>query len=411
MAASALAGNIIVIAVRLIKQKNSGKTKRKNPVQAMLIINLAIADFFMGCYLFMIAIADVSYRGRYGLFSDDWQTSFACRFAGFLSTISSVTSVLFLTIISIDRCQSVLYPLSPRRLRAESTIVVCIGVWVTMVIISALPAVIFGGLYYGRSSVCLALPLTAQRPSGWVYSFLLFIIVNLILFIIISICYTIIFIIAKRSTKFSTSLAKSNRQMREEQLQIALKVSFLVISDFVCWMPIIIMGLLALTPYTVTGDVYAWTAIVIMPINSAVNPHFYTFLIERARKKEEKPFPNQNKQSTAITPNALPSQLRQNAHAQQTSEENNITKAVLTCLRTNRVIAPAEKERYNKYKLSTLTSKKEFELTSSDIQDIMADISKAVQHLHNMGVAHGYINGDHVIIDEVSVLTLFCSLS
>ncbi|KAJ8026620.1 hypothetical protein HOLleu_31509 [Holothuria leucospilota] len=398
MALSALSGNIIVIVVRLVNWRNPGK-RRGNPAQPLLIMNLAIADLLMGCYLLMIAIADASYLGRYGLFSDDWQTSFACRLAGFLSTISSITSVLFLTFISIDRCHSVLYPLSPRRLREKSTMIICSCVWAAMLIISALPALVFDGNYYGRSSVCLALPLTAERPSGWAYSFILFIILNLILFIVITACYTIIFIIARRSKKFSTSLSKSDRQLKEEQLQIAVKVSFLVISDFVCWMPIIIMGFLALTPSAVTGDVYAWTAIVILPINSAVNPHLYTFLIEKKRK--EKQTTSSLNTDTRLTPDSSPGLQRWKRSVQAESEESGIVKAVLACMRTYRLIAPAGRERYLKYKFSTVKLHHQFRLTNSDKEDIVADITKAVQYLHNMGVAHGYINEEHVIIDEL----------
>ncbi|KAJ8026622.1 hypothetical protein HOLleu_31512 [Holothuria leucospilota] len=317
MALSALSGNIIVILIRLISGKDSESKRMGETVQPMLIMNLAIADLLMGCYLFMIAIADVSYLGRYGLHSDDWQTSFACRFAGYLSTISSITSVLFLTIISIDRCHNVMYPLSQRRLREKSAVVVCLCVWVTTIFLSVLPAIVFEENYYGHTSVCLALPLTADRPIGWTYSFFLFIILNLIFFIVIAACYTIIFVIARRSKQFSVSLMNSDRKFNEEQLQIALKVSFLVISDFVCWMPIIIMGFLALTPRAVTGEVYAWTAIVILPINSAVNPHLYTFLIGRARTKKQT-FSNRDIDNSGITPNPSPGQQRRKtlAHAE-----------------------------------------------------------------------------------------------
>ncbi|PIK58440.1 hypothetical protein BSL78_04661 [Apostichopus japonicus] len=92
MALSSLSGNIIVILLRLFKRKKPA-TRRGNTAQPLFIMNLAIADLLMGCYLLMITVADISYRGRYGLFSDIWQNSFFCRLAGFLSTISSVTSV------------------------------------------------------------------------------------------------------------------------------------------------------------------------------------------------------------------------------------------------------------------------------------------------------------------------------
>ena len=39
----------------------------------------------------------------------------------------------------------------------------------------------------------------------------------------------------------------------------------------------LILGLSALNGHVVSGDVYAWAAVLILPINSALNPFLYTF--------------------------------------------------------------------------------------------------------------------------------------
>ena len=39
----------------------------------------------------------------------------------------------------------------------------------------------------------------------------------------------------------------------------------------------LISGLSALNGHVVSGDVYAWAAVLILPINSALNPFLYTF--------------------------------------------------------------------------------------------------------------------------------------
>ena len=36
------------------------------------------------------------------------------------------------------------------------------------------------------------------------------------------------------------------------------------------------VGMLALTDHVIPGDVYAWTAVIVLPVNSAVNPFLYT---------------------------------------------------------------------------------------------------------------------------------------
>ena len=37
------------------------------------------------------------------------------------------------------------------------------------------------------------------------------------------------------------------------------------------------LGLMALNEHVIPGEVYAWTAVFILPINSALNPFLYTF--------------------------------------------------------------------------------------------------------------------------------------
>ena len=37
-----------------------------------------------------------------------------------------------------------------------------------------------------------------------------------------------------------------------------------------------ISGIMALTGTEISGDVYAWTAVFVLPINSALNPFLYT---------------------------------------------------------------------------------------------------------------------------------------
>ena len=61
---------------------------------------------------------------------------------------------------------------------------------------------------------------------------------------------------------------------------MATKFALIVGTDFLCWMPIIIMGFLSASGAAeIPPDVYAWTAVIILPLNSALNPFLYTFAI------------------------------------------------------------------------------------------------------------------------------------
>ena len=281
---SALLGNAYVVFTRL---QPSDKIKRDVArVQDIMIGHLAVADSLMGVYMLVIASADVYYRDRYAFFAEQWQTSFVCKFAGFLSVLSSEASVFFMTVISVDRCFSMLFPFKDVKLRPKSAKVAATTVWIVVTIISLLPITInryFGDAFYGRSTVCLALPLTSERPAGWEYSVAVFIVLNLAAFVIMFLCYLTIYFIA---TSSSTHVGR-HTESRMREIQLALRMAFLVFSDMFCWMPIIVIGILSLTgTVTIPGITYAWTAVFILPLNSSVNPYLYTLLSREIKKRK-----------------------------------------------------------------------------------------------------------------------------
>ena len=200
---SALLGNGFVIMWRLIHHKRKEQRKSKSSkVQSILVFNLALGDGLMGVYMMIIASADVYYRGVYIVYAEEWQKSIACKLAGLLSVLSSQTSVFFMTVISIDRFLSIIFPFSQANLSPKTAKLAAVIIWFVTVLLSLMPLWIqqyFGHEYYGRSSVCLALPLTTERPPGWQYSVALFLFVNLFAFSVILFCYLGIFITVKMS--------------------------------------------------------------------------------------------------------------------------------------------------------------------------------------------------------------------
>ena len=297
---SALLGNGFVIFWRLIPHKRQERRKTKSSqVQSILVTNLALGDGLMGVYMMIIASADMYYRGVYIVYAEEWQRSIVCKVAGLLSVLSSETSVFFMTIISIDRFLSIVFPFSQVNLSPKTAKVAAVIIWFLTIVLSLMPVWVrqyFGSEYYGRSSVCLALPLTTERPDGWQYSVALFLFVNLFAFTIILVCYLGIFIIVKKSAGKTTNTRKTSAA---QQLEFAMRMGFLVGTDFVCWMPIIIMGFLSLTKQaTIPAIVYVWSAVVILPINSALNPFLFTILTREMSRQKAKKLARQHNSGT-----------------------------------------------------------------------------------------------------------------
>ncbi|GFY79607.1 g-protein coupled receptor GRL101 [Trichonephila inaurata madagascariensis] len=89
-------GNICVIIGRALQ-------KETNRVHSFYIKHLAIADFLMSLYLFVIAGHDAAYRGEYIHHDASWRHSWKCSLAGILCTLSSEASIFMLMIITTDR--------------------------------------------------------------------------------------------------------------------------------------------------------------------------------------------------------------------------------------------------------------------------------------------------------------------
>ena len=76
----------------------------------------------------------------------------------------------------------------------------------------------------------------------------------------------------------------------KDEIKITLKVTAIVATDFLCWFPIIILGILVQTrAVTLPASVYEWLVTCVLPINSAVNPYLYTIaeLISKYRKQNQ----------------------------------------------------------------------------------------------------------------------------
>ncbi|XP_070556438.1 G-protein coupled receptor GRL101-like [Ptychodera flava] len=277
---AAFFGNSFVIVWR-IKQKDLGK------VHTFLIWNLAVADFLMGTYMLIIASVDMNYLGVYVTYDASWRSSPLCSVAGFLASLSSEMSVFSLTVITLDRFLLIVFPLKFIRIPLKTAIIIMVFGWVAVAFLSFLPLVgfsYFGDSFYSRSPVCLSLHLTNEHTPGWLYSVVIFIFLNFLSFIAISILYLTMYLAIRRTT---LATGVQLQQKARETAAIAKRMTLIVLTDFFCWVPIAVMGMLALTDtVTIPGSVYAWAAVFILPINSAINPFLYTISVIKMTKKK-----------------------------------------------------------------------------------------------------------------------------
>ena len=90
--------------------------------------------------------------------------------------------------------------------------------------------------------------------------------------LIITFCYIVIFVTVRQ-----TARQAGRTQNQKEELQMATKMGLIVLTDMMCWLPIIILSILVQTGrQTVSPHVYTWIVTFVLPINSAINPFLYT---------------------------------------------------------------------------------------------------------------------------------------
>ncbi|XP_071944167.1 uncharacterized protein [Antedon mediterranea] len=286
---SALFGNMFVIGWRC---RNWPSRDSASYTQSLLVMNLAVSDALMGVYMLIIASADVFYRDDYVTHAKHWKQSLTCTFAGILAFLSSELSVFTLTVLSCDRFLHIAFPFRSVHLTSTSVkYAVALG-WFLTIVMSAVPILplpYFNNEFYGVTSVCLALPLTSERVLGWEYTAAIFIGFNMFCFVLIFVCYAGLFILVKISSSNIQQTGNINTA-KNQHIAMALRMGFIIATDFCCWMPIIIMGMLSLTrTVDIPAEVYAWSAVFVLPINSAINPYLYTIASMNKLQKQLNP--------------------------------------------------------------------------------------------------------------------------
>ena len=219
----------------------------------IFVTNLAIADFLMGMYLIIVASVDLAFRGIYFYHDESWRSSFWCKMAGVLSTVSSEASVLFICLITLDRILVTKYPFGQIRFTTKSSICVSCLVWLIVGLIGILPVMIksyFKGTFYSKTGVCLGLPLTRDRPPGWAYSIGVFIVFNFLIFMAVAFGQWLIY----KTINSTKERVKAFSTARATDLRVARNLLLVAMTDFLCWFPVGVIGkwwlviLMSITP-------------------------------------------------------------------------------------------------------------------------------------------------------------------
>ncbi|XP_039261637.2 uncharacterized protein LOC120337813 [Styela clava] len=144
--------------------------------------------------------------------------------------------------------------------------------------------------YYSADSVCLPRLFPHYNDSGWDYTAGV-IAFDFVSFIYILLVYTMLYVCTVRRSNEpgnglsfgrGSSFASVDELRSREDRVIWQRISRLLFTDFVCWMPICITCLISLSGSNIPPLMYQISAAFFLPINSALNPLLYSNAIYRA---------------------------------------------------------------------------------------------------------------------------------
>ena len=290
-------GNVATLVYRLVWDREVLKKPH-----GCFVTNLGVADLFMGVYLIIIVGADTFFYGKYIIYDFKWRNGPMCQATGVLVTMASLSSVLFISLITVDRYLSVRFPYGDFRFNTLTVNFAVTGTWCFGLLTALLPFTQHWKVF-STNGMCVALPLGTDRHPGQWYGATVFVGFNLVFFIFIGVSQSLIFRTLKKKGKQTrknmSKISQLYENQKRQEFEVAKRLFLVVITDFMCLFPIITMGLMALAGVSLGDAAYRWSALLVMPINSALNPVLYTLPDVRKRWQNFKETRRQKRKNEA----------------------------------------------------------------------------------------------------------------
>lgn len=286
------ASNLIIFQQRMKHEEET--------TPSILIQHLSFANMLTGIYMLIIAGADEYWRGNYILNHDLWLEHALCKLAAFLSTLSTEMANLVLLLIVWDRLKACVPTYNARGLGLRGARgIIALG-WIGFVIMSVVPVLeldYFGGKKgYVSTGVCSQLVITRGKVQGWEFAAIVFVGFNLFAFVYMAIGYAFVFKSALSGLDiwyptFPEEMEEEEKekeiQFRKNEMIISRRLALVVGADFMLWMPVLVVGIMAnmdIPPSKVTA---AWIQMFVIPLCAAINPFMYTYTQKPYHPKQD----------------------------------------------------------------------------------------------------------------------------
>ncbi|OTF77708.1 hypothetical protein BLA29_004098 [Euroglyphus maynei] len=184
-------------------------------------------------------------------------------------------------------------------------------------------------------------------------------------------------------------------------------MALIVITNFLCWFPVIIMGFLALGGIHIPGAAYSWIAVLVLPLNSATNPAIYTLLqlIPNFRSQtQQKRIDNRLASMRSICMNGSNAgSLRRVANQTNGQQDSSfilshVSSSLQYVQQPNRPPVKLLMQPPPGYQSLNEFLRTKEPLIARDLYEICLSLSMILKDFHKMGYALGTINCENIFV-------------
>ena len=264
-----LVGNSLVCLVVL-------RNRLMRSAMNYLLVNLACADMVVAIFVIPRYILIHTYQHPMGHTGD-----YLCKFltGGNLVWTGGVVSVVSLIAVAVERYFAVLYPHDEKKRITKAKLKFIIPACWLFSILWNLPVYVLVK-YNEDLDFCLE-----DWPSGWyfnAYSLGWLIVVGILPLSVMTLLYSRV--VFKLWVTSSQPVEQSQRAVIKSRKRVTKMVLTVTVVCAVCWLPNLIAYVLGFYGLNSQGDIVHTTTVVLVTLNSAVNPIIYCFQSRQFRR-------------------------------------------------------------------------------------------------------------------------------
>ena len=240
-------------------------SRQELSVYKLLMYNLGFSNLLMGIYLLVLCCVDGHTYGQYYNFAQSWQYGGGCKTMGMMALFATQLSVCSLLLITIERFLLIIFALEVQnQMKLKHAVIGVIFSWAYSFVVAGLPLTDTISSYT-NIAICLPMSMKSQESTGFVLWLLLSYVVAFLL---------IVFLYVRMYKNISDVRPGTNHQTID--IQVAKRMSMIIFSNFLCWLPISLAGIMAMySSVQFNVGVAKFLLVFIFPLNACTNPFLY----------------------------------------------------------------------------------------------------------------------------------------